>query len=72
VAESDLVDLVIVDWLIFVTWQPRFVILPGTEGLAGYKDYAFHFKAFLRGTVLCLVASLMIAAVATSIGLIVS
>jgi hypothetical protein len=48
----NLVDLVILDWLIFVTLQPKFTVLPGTEGLAGYKDYAFHFKAFLRGTVL--------------------
>lgn len=63
----NLVDLVILDWLIFVTLQPRFFILPGTEGLAGYKDYAFHFKAFLRGVVLCLIASAVVAGVAALI-----
>ncbi len=63
----NLVDLVILDWLIFVTLQPKFTVLPGTEGLAGYKDYAFHFKAFLRGTVLCFLASLVIAGIATAI-----
>jgi len=34
---------VVLDWLIFVTIQPDFVVIPGTEGLAGYKDYGFHF-----------------------------
>lgn len=37
-------DLVVVDWLIFVTIQPDFVILPGTMGAAGYHDYGFHFR----------------------------
>ena len=37
-------DLIIMDWLIFSTIQPSFIILPGTEGMAGYKDYAFHLK----------------------------
>lgn len=36
-------DVFIVDWLFFVTIQPDFVILPGTEGMAGYRDYYFHF-----------------------------
>jgi len=43
------------------------VILPGTEGMAGYKDYGFHFKAFLRGTALCFIASLVIAGIAIGI-----
>jgi hypothetical protein len=38
-------DLVVLDWLIFCTIQPGFIVLPGTEGMAGYKDYAFHLKA---------------------------
>lgn len=63
----NLVDLVILDWLIFVTLQPKFVVLVGTEGMAGYKDYVFHFKAFLRGTVLCLAASFVIAGIALGI-----
>ena len=59
----NVVDLLILDWLIFVTWQPRFLILPGTEGAAGYKDYAFHFKGFVAGTVLWLSVSLIAAGV---------
>ena len=45
----NLFDLLVLDWLIFVTIQPRMAILPGTEGAAGYKDYAFHFYASLKG-----------------------
>jgi len=30
--------------------QPRFIVLlPGTEGMAGYRDYRFHFRRFLHG-----------------------
>ena len=44
-------DLVILDWLIFVTIQPSFIVIPGTEGLAGYKDYWFHFEVSFLGWV---------------------
>jgi hypothetical protein len=46
------VDLLILDLLVFVAIQPRFVVLPGTEGLAGYRDRGFHVRAFLKGCVL--------------------
>jgi|GEM_PF-349071 len=42
-------DLLILDWLVFVTIQPDFVVIPGTEGLAGYKDYWFHFEVSFLG-----------------------
>lgn len=42
-------DLLVLDWLIFVTIQPGFVVIPGTEGLAGYKDYWFHFEVSFLG-----------------------
>jgi hypothetical protein len=60
----NVVDLVILDWLIFVTIRPRIVVLPGTEGAEGYGDYGFHFWAFLKGVVGSFAASLAIAAVA--------
>ena len=59
----NLVDLLILDWLLFVTIQPRLIILPGTEGMAGYKDYAFHFYAFLKGLVASVLVSLIVAGV---------
>ncbi len=58
----NLLDLVVLDWLIVVRLRPRFMILPGTEGLAGYGDFAFHFKGFLIGLVISSVSSLLIAA----------
>ena len=42
-------DLVVLDWLIFVTIQPDFIVIPGTEGLAGYRDYWFHFEVSFLG-----------------------
>jgi hypothetical protein len=45
-------DLLVLDWLLFCTIQPRRMVLPGTEGMAGYRDYRFHFIGFLKGLVL--------------------
>jgi hypothetical protein len=59
----NLVDLLILDWLIFVTLRPRFVILPGTEGMKGYGDYGFHFRGFLIGLALSLIGSSLVAGV---------
>jgi hypothetical protein len=44
-------DLVVLDWLIFVTIQPGFIVIPGTEGLAGYSDYLFHLRVSFLGWV---------------------
>jgi hypothetical protein len=55
------------DWLVIdcglVYWQPRFAVLPGTEGMAGYSDYRFHFRGFLIGIPVVLLASALAAAV---------
>lgn len=60
----NLIDLLILDWLIFVTIRPRIIILPGTEGAAGYSDYGFHLRASLKGLVVAFVACLFIAGIA--------
>ncbi|AXU16190.1 hypothetical protein D1794_27840 [Streptomyces clavuligerus] len=39
-----LTDLVILDWWLFCTVQPRFMVPPGTEGMPEYRDYAFHWR----------------------------
>lgn len=57
----NLYDLLILDWLFFCTIQPRAMVLPGTEGMAGYRDYRFHFIGFLKGLGFCLVGGLVIA-----------
>ena len=59
----NLLDWLVLDWLIVVTIRPRFLILPGTEGLAGYADYWFHFRGFLIGNIITLFTSLLVAGV---------
>lgn len=55
----NLVDLLVLDWLMFCIITPDFIIIPGTEGAAGYQNYGYHFRAFLTGTILSIVAGLL-------------
>lgn len=64
-------DLIVLDWLMFVVWTPRFIVLPGTEGLAGYKDLGFHFRGFLKGLVFSGVMGLIGATVGVGIQMVV-
>jgi hypothetical protein len=59
----NVVDWLILDWLMFCTITPRFVVIPGSEEAAGYKNYGFHFRGFLKGIVFSVVAGLIIAAI---------
>ena len=43
----NLVDLLILDWLIVCWFKPRWVVLPGTEHIVIPKPYLHHFKRFL-------------------------
>jgi hypothetical protein len=58
----NLVDLLILDWLIVCWVKPRWVILPGTEHIAIPNPYLHHFKEFLLGTVGLVTVGLAIAA----------
>ena len=60
----NVVDLLILDWLVICTLTPKFIVLPGTEGLSGYKDYGFHFHGFLKGIVFSFVLALTFAGTA--------
>lgn len=62
----NVLDWLVMDWLIMVRFQPRFVVLPGTEGLAGYRSYWFHFRGFLIGLPISLVAALLLAPLAAA------
>ena len=55
---ANLYDLLIIDWLVFCTITPKMMVIPGTEGNEGYKDYWFHFVGFLKGIVITGVISL--------------
>jgi hypothetical protein len=59
----NLVDLLILDWLIVCWFKPRWVILPGTEHIVIPNPYLHHFKEFLMGTVGLVIVGLGIAAV---------
>lgn len=61
----NLVDLLLIDWLVVETLRPGFITFPGVAGanlnLTG--GYAYHFRAFLKGTMYGMVVSLVVAAV---------
>ena len=59
----NLFDLLVLDWLLFCYLTPKFMVIPGTEGMAAYKDYGFHFRGALVGTVFSAVAGLVIAGI---------
>lgn len=63
----NLIDLLVLDWFILMTLRPRFMILPGTEGLSGYHDFRFHFQKFLNGIALTLIFSGLVTAVALGV-----
>src|SRR5262249_25025157 len=48
----NLFDLLILDLVMLCAWTPRFVVLSGTEGMLGYKDYGLHFRGFLTSLVI--------------------
>jgi hypothetical protein len=56
----NLVDLAILDWILFCWITPDFMVLPGTEGNPGYKNYRFHFIGFLKGTLIVGMAALVL------------
>jgi hypothetical protein len=59
----NVVDWLILDWFMFCTLTPRLVVIPGSEGMAAYKDYGFHFRGFLHGTVYSILGGLVIAGI---------
>jgi len=64
----NVVDWLVLDWLIVCTITPKFLVLPGTQGhpsyKPSYKNYAVHFRGFLIGTVFSALAALVIAVIA--------
>lgn len=63
----NLVDLLVIDWLLIVRIRPARIVLPGTEGMPGYRDYGFHARGFLKGIVASVAVSLIVAAIAALI-----
>ncbi|HEX2994023.1 MAG TPA: hypothetical protein VHP14_04345 [Anaerolineales bacterium] len=67
----NLLDLVLLDWFLLITLKPRFMILPGTEGMAGYNDYGFHFRKFLNGIVFTLILSLIVTVIVLGVEIVI-
>ena len=59
----NLVDWLLLDWVMFCTITPKFVVIPGTEGHPAYKNYGFHFRGFLVGTALSAAAGFIFAGI---------
>lgn len=53
-------DLIVLDWGGMLFIDPQNPPIPGTEGAKGYRDFAFHFFAFLKGSVMGLVLVLIV------------
>jgi hypothetical protein len=61
----NVVDWLLIDWLLFCVITPEFLIIPGTEGAGGYttKNYGHHVRGFVIGTGVSLAGGLVIAAI---------
>ncbi len=46
-------------WIICII-TPRWVVIEGTEGCKGYKDYMYHFKGFWIGCIYTTIMALVI------------
>ena len=64
----NLVDLLTLDWLILCWFQPRWVVLCGTEHIVIPKQHLHHFKGFLIGTAGLAIVGLAIAGGGTLFG----
>lgn len=63
----NLLDLVQLDWLLLMTLKPQFMIPPRTEGMAGYRNYAFHLRQFVNGVPLSAALALATTLIAVTI-----
>lgn len=60
---ANVFELVVVDWLVFCTMTPKRLVIPGTEGMAGYRDYIHQLKSHVRGALAMVLLSPVLAGV---------
>jgi len=56
-------DLFFLDWMMFCKINPKFLIIPGTEGNKGYQDYKFHLIGFLKGLIICCFSAFLLGSI---------
>ncbi len=56
----NLVDLILLDLLIFVYITPKYLKIPGFKEERAYKNYKFHVKGFFKGTILSMLLGLIL------------
>jgi hypothetical protein len=57
----NLFDLLVIDYLVLLVLKPKSLFIPGALALVQEQGYGFHFKGFLKGSVLGVVLSAAIA-----------
>jgi hypothetical protein len=57
----NLFDLLVIDYLVLLVLKPPALFIPGTLALGQDHGFGFHFKGFLKGSVLGVVISAVIA-----------
>lgn len=55
----NVVDAIVIDWLILMVLWPGLAILPGTEGLPGYRDMRLWTANFAKGFVAAILVGLL-------------
>jgi len=56
----NIIDAVIIDWLILLVIWPGLIVLPGTEGMAGYKDMRRWTINLIKGFALAPIAGVLV------------
>ena len=59
----NVIDLLVMDWLLVCTVRPAWLIIPGTENCSSYSDYRYHFKGFLIGCIYTTIMALIFAGI---------
>lgn len=58
-------DLVVIDWGYALIMDPQRPPIAGTAGARGYRDYAFHFRAFVRAVIMSALGVLPLSLIAS-------
>ena len=64
---ANLFDLFVLDYLLLIVMRPGFLFIPEAAGMEQYNTFAFHFAGFLKGLVIGVVLSLIVAVVTVAL-----